>query len=131
MKDLPRNRILQGDAATVLRRLPQASVDCVVTSPPYFALRDYGHDGQLGLEDTVHGWVENLRAVCQEVWRVLKPAGAFWLNLGDSFSRHEQYGAPAKSLLLGPERLLLGLAEDGWLVRNRVVWAKSNALPSS
>ncbi|MDQ1249483.1 MAG: hypothetical protein QG597_3858 [Actinomycetota bacterium] len=131
MNELPRNRILQGDAATVLRRLPEASVDCVVTSPPYFALRDYGHVGQLGLEDTVHGWVEGLRTVCREIGRVLKPSGAFWLNVGDSFSRHEQYGAPPKALLLGPERLAIGLADDGWLVRNRVVWAKSNAMPSS
>jgi site-specific DNA-methyltransferase (adenine-specific) len=130
MRALPRNTILTGDAAHVLATLPGASVDCVVTSPPYYQLRDYGEAGQLGLEATVEDWVSDLRAVTQEVARVLKPAGAFWLNLGDSFSRHERYGAPPKALLLAPERRLLALAGDGWLVRNKVIWAKTNPMPS-
>jgi len=75
--------------------------------------------------------VEDLRSVCREVARVLKPSGAFWLNLGDSFSRHTRYGAPPKALLLAPERLLLALAADGWMVRNKVIWAKTNPMPSS
>jgi DNA modification methylase len=111
--------------------LPAASVDCVVTSPPYFQLRDYDADGQLGMEPTVAGWVESLRAVMHEVARVLVPSGSLFLNLGDSFSRHPKYGAPAKGLLLAPERLLLALAGDGWIVRNKLVWAKPNALPTS
>ena len=131
MNELPRNNILTGDATTVLATLPGSSVDCVVTSPPYYQLRDYGAAGQLGLEDSVEDWVESLRDVCREVARVLKPSGAFWLNLGDSFSRHPRYGAPPKALLLAPERLLLALAADGWLVRNKVVWAKTNPMPSS
>ncbi len=131
MNELPRNQILTGDAAATMRQLPAASVDCVVTSPPYYALRDYGSDGQLGLEASVDEWVEGLRAVCQEVARVLKPGGAFWLNLGDSFSRHERFGAPTKALLMAPERMALALVGDGWLVRNKVIWAKTNPMPSS
>jgi DNA modification methylase len=131
MSELPRNTILTGDALAMLAELPGASVDCVVTSPPYYQLRDYGVAGQLGLEATVDGWAKNLRAVARQVARVLKPSGAFWLNLGDSFSRHARYGAPAKGLLLAPERLVLLLAHDGWLVRNKVIWAKTNPMPSS
>jgi site-specific DNA-methyltransferase (adenine-specific) len=131
MTDLLRNTILTGDAATELARLEPASVDCVVTSPPYFQLRDYGVSGQLGLEPTVSGWVAGLREVFREAARVLAPTGALWLNLDDSFSRHERYGTPPKSLLLAPERLLLALVQDGWLVRNKVIWSKTNPMPSS
>jgi DNA modification methylase len=131
MSDLPRNTILEGDALDRLRRLPTASVDCVVTSPPYYQLRNYGVAGQLGLESTVTGWVENLRVVLDEVGRVLKPSGSLWLNLGDSYSRRSKYGAPPKGLLLAPERLLLAVASDGWIVRNKVIWAKANPMPHS
>ncbi len=131
MDSLPRNSTLVGDAFERLRGLPSASIDCVVTSPPYYQLRDYGVDGQLGLEATVAEWVESLRAVFNEVARVLKPAGALWLNLGDAYSRHVRYGAPPKSLLLAPERLVLALTRDGWRLRNKVVWSKPNAMPHS
>jgi site-specific DNA-methyltransferase (adenine-specific) len=127
----PRNQILVGDASEVLRTLPDAFVDCVVTSPPYYQLRDYGVAGQIGLESTVDGWVEQLRAVFAQVARVLKPHGALWLNVTDSYSRHTRYGAAPKSALLGPERLLLALVADGWIVRNKVVWAKPNPMPAS
>jgi site-specific DNA-methyltransferase (adenine-specific) len=126
----PRNAVLIGDALERLRELADESIDCVITSPPYFGLRDYGVDGQLGQEDEVEGWVENVRAVCRQLHRVLAPHGSLWLNLGDAYSRHERYGAPAKSLLLGPERVARALVGDGWLLRNKVVWAKSNPLPS-
>lgn len=131
MTELPRNTILHGDVLDRLRELPERSIDCVITSPPYFQLRDYGVTGQLGSEATVHEWVANLRAVMTEVARVLKPAGSVWLNLGDSFSRHLRYGAPPKGLLLAPERLVVALAADGWIVRNKVIWAKTNPLPTS
>ncbi len=127
----PRNTILIGDAGEQLAQLPAACVDCVVTSPPYFQLRNYQVDGQLGTEPTIAGWVADLRTVMREVARVLTPTGGLWLNLGDSFSRHPRYGAPVKGLLLAPERLLLALAQDGWLVRNKVIWAKTNPMPSS
>lgn len=128
---LPLNTILTGDALTTLESLPAGSVDCVVTSPPYFQLRNYGTAGQLGMEQTVDDWVANLRQVCGAAAQVLVPSGALWLNLGDSFSRHPRYGAPAKGLLLAPERLLLALADDGWLVRTKVIWHKPNAMPTS
>jgi site-specific DNA-methyltransferase (adenine-specific) len=129
--EIPRREILLGDATERLRGLPTASIDCVVTSPPYYQLRDYGTGGQLGLEPSVDLWVEDLGLVFAEVARVLKPAGSLWLNLGDSFSRNASYGAPPKGLLCSPERLLLALAEDGWIVRNKVIWSKPNPLPTS
>jgi len=125
------NRMLVGDALAILRTLPSAAVDCVITSPPYFLLRNYGVRDQLGAEANVRGYVDNLVAVCDEVARVIKPSGTFWLNLGDSYSRHDRYGAAPKSLLLAPERTLLRLAERGWIVRNKLVWAKPNPMPSS
>ncbi len=132
MTQLQRNTILIGDALEHLRQLPDASVDCVITSPPYFQLRDYGTgDAQIGLEPTVGAWVERLQAVLHEVGRVLKPTGSLWLNLADSYSRHQRYGAPPKGLLLAPERLLLAVAEDGWIVRNKVIWSKPNPMPHS
>ncbi len=126
----PRNAVLIGDALERLRELSAASVDTVITSPPYFGLRDYGVAGQLGQEVHVDMWVANLRAVCRELHRVLAPHGSLWLNLGDAYSRHARFGAPPKSLLLGPERVARTLVADGWLLRNKVVWAKSNPLPS-
>jgi DNA modification methylase len=131
MRELPRNQILVGDALDRLRQLPTASVDTAVTSPPYYLLRNYHVAGQFGLEPTVTAWVENLRTVLNEVGRVLKPTGSLWLDLGDSYSRHDRYGAPPKALLLAPERLLLALVADGWIVRNKVIWAKANPMPNS
>lgn len=131
MTTLPRNEILGGDAHAVLMTLPSESVDVVVTSPPYFRLRDYGVQGQLGLEPTVDDWVEQLRPVLAEAARVLVPTGSLWLNLGDSYSTHSREGAPRKSLLFGPERLALALLRDGWIIRNKIIWAKTSTTPTS
>lgn len=128
---VPRNRIVVGDALKRLHALPDASVDCVVTSPPYFRLRDYGADGQLGLERHVDQWVEQLTAISEQVRRVLVPTGTFWLNLGDTYGSHPSQGAARKSLLMAPERLALRLQRDGWVIRNKIVWAKPNPVPSS
>lgn len=128
---LARNQVLVGDAKELLAQLPARSVDCVVTSPPYFLLRDYQVGGQIGLEDSVGDWVDALRLVMRGLLRVLKPTGTLWLNLGDTYSRHQRYGAPPKSLLLGPERLALALVADGWVLRNKLIWAKTNPMPSS
>jgi site-specific DNA-methyltransferase (adenine-specific) len=94
-------------------------------------LRSYGVSGQLGLEPHVDGWVDELRIALNGLTRVLKPSGSLWLNLGDTYSRHIKYGTPPKGLLLAPERLLLALSDDGWIVRNKVVWAKTNPMPHS
>ena len=125
------NRVLVGDVRERLREVPDASVDCVITSPPYYLMRDYGAAGQLGVESTVEEWAHALRGVLGELSRVLKPTGSVWLNLGDTYSRHPSSGAERKGLLLGPERLALMLLDDGWIIRNKIVWAKTNPLPSS
>ncbi len=125
-----RNALLVGDARLRLGELPEASVDCVVTSPPYFNLRDYGTTGQIGLEGGVNEWVDELRVVMRGVARVLKPSGSVWLNLGDTYSRADRHGTPPKSLTLGPERLALALIDDGWTIRNKIVWAKTNYMPT-
>lgn len=126
-----RNQLIVGDALTTLRTLPDNLVDCVVTSPPYYQLRDYGHPDQLGHEPDVRQWVQHLTAVFDELQRVLKPTGNAWLNLADTYSRHARQGARRKSLLFGPERLLLALAAHGWIVRNKIIWAKTNPMPHS
>lgn len=131
MSRLPRNTVLVGDVRRRLDGLPDHSVDTVITSPPYVQLRNYGVDDQIGLEAHVEGWVDELRTVARGLARVLKPGGSLWLNLGDSYSRNPKTGAPAKSLLLAPERLALALIDDGWVLRSKVIWAKTNAMPAS
>ena len=96
--DLPRNQILLGDATERLRQLPSSSIDCVITSPPYWALRDYNAEGQIGLEASVDEWIDALRSVFAEVARVLKPGGGLWLNIGDTYSHHAKFGTPAKGM---------------------------------
>lgn len=130
-RDLPRNRILVGDVRTRLAGLPDSSVDCVITSPPYFALRDYGHKDQLGAETTVDEWAANITSVCDELSRVLTPRGGLWLVLGDGYSRQPREGTGKKSLLLGPERVAWRLTQSGWLLRNKIIWAKRNPTPFS
>lgn len=129
--EAPRNRIVVGDAVNRLRRLPDSSVDCVVTSPPYYSLRNYGADLQIGLERHVDQWVEHLAAISAQVHRVLVPTGTYWLNLGDTYSAHRSQGAARKNLLMAPERLALRLQQDGWIIRNKIVWAKPNPVPTS
>ena len=128
---LTRNDIIIGDARTALDALPGSSVDMVLTSPPYYRLRNYGVDGQLGAESSVAGWVDELRLIAQAVHRVLTPTGTYWLNVGDTFSARPREGAPRKSLLLGPERLALTMVEDGWVLRSRIAWHKPNPVPTS
>jgi DNA modification methylase len=127
----PRNVVLEGDALTVLRTLAPESIDCVITSPPYLRARRYGAGPQeLGQESHVDDWAANLRAVSREIQRVLVPTGSYWLNLGDVYSRNAKLGAPEKSLLLGPERVVQALLADSWLVRNKVAWVKTTPMPS-
>lgn len=114
--------VADGDALVNLRRLPCSVAQCCVTSPPYFGLRDYGIDGQIGLEDTPEAYVAQLVAVFEEVRRVLKADGTFWLNIGDSYGKRKQ--------LLGiPWRVALALQSAGWILRQEVIWHKTNAMP--
>lgn len=131
MSRLPLNQVITGDAREVLATLPAGSVDCVITSPPYFRLRNYQDGRQIGLEEHVDEYVRELRLVGRELARVLRPGGAFWLNLGDTFSRSSKEGAQHKSLVLSAERVALALVADGWILRNKVVWAKTNPMPTS
>ena len=124
-------RILVGDAREKLDELPSESVDCIVTSPPYFRLRNYGEGKQIGLERHVDEWVDELRLVARGLRHVLKEGGSFWLNLGDTYSRDLRDGALPKSLVLAPERLAAALVSDGWILRNKVIWAKPNPMPTS
>jgi site-specific DNA-methyltransferase (adenine-specific) len=126
-----RNELFVGDALDRLRELPDNSVDMVLTSPPYFRLRNYNSDGQIGLESHVDQWVGRLAAISTEIHRVLVPTGTLWLNLGDTYSTHHSQGANRKSLLMAPERLVLQMQRAGWIVRNKVVWAKTNPMPTS
>ncbi|WP_368861216.1 site-specific DNA-methyltransferase [Frankia sp. AgB32] len=144
-----------GDATAVLRGLPSASVHCVVTSPPYYGLRDYDHPDQLGVEETPAAYVARLAAVFAEVRRVLRADGTCWVNLGDSYAGRANGGpsvgmsrradrasvipprrnttahAPYKSLLGIPWRVALALQDDGWTIRNAITWHKTNGMPES
>lgn len=128
---VPTGQILVGDVRTRLADLPDASIDCIITSPPYWAMRDYGSDEQIGAEANVEAWAAAIAEICDDLARVLTPSGALWLNLGDGYSRHPKEGASKKSLLLGPQRVAMRLTRAGWLLRNIVVWAKKNPMPFS
>lgn len=107
---------IQGDARNVLARLPNDCIDCVVTSPPYYMKRQY-LGGGIGLENTYQQYIDNLLAIIEEVYRVLKPTGSFWLNIGDSYKN--------KQLLNIPYRVAIRMQdEQGWILRNTVVWDK-------
>ncbi|WP_182884172.1 DNA-methyltransferase [Microbispora sp. H10885] len=139
-----------GDARDVLSEMPDRSVDCLVTSPPYYGLRDYG-PGQYGQEPTPDDYVDNLRATFAEARRVLANDGTCWLNLGDmyaassdGYARGDSYNqrqpvvrprarrmVPPKNLLGMPWRVAFALQRDGWILRNAIVWSKPNAMPQS
>lgn len=142
-----------GDSLDVARTLETGSVDCIVTSPPYFGLRDYGSAGQYGLEESPAAYVETMRALFSELRRTLADDGTLWLNIGDSYSSGKggrqgksgqradrQFTAaglgasadlPGKNLLGIPWRTAFALQDDGWILRNAIVWHKPNAMPES
>ena len=151
-------RLSVGDAAEVVAAMSPASVDCVVTSPPYWGLRDYGVEGQYGAESTVDRYVSRLAELFDEVRRVLSPEGTVWLNLGDCFGgswgnyvaagsaartasaraatgygvhRPPQSAHRSKDLIGVPWRVAHSLQQRGWFLRNAVVWEKPNARPES
>lgn len=143
-----------GDTLDVLRAMPDGSVDCCVTSPPYYGLRDYGVDGQYGLEATPAEYVETIRAAFAEVRRVLADDGTCWINLGDSYAyppgsagrqgNGQRSGRtftaealpgtralPPKNLMMIPARVAIALQDDGWILRNEIIWRKTNPMPES
>ncbi|MDF2621422.1 MAG: methylase [Xanthobacteraceae bacterium] len=149
--------ILLGDVRERLAAMEPDSVDCVVTSPPYWGLRDYGVDGQIGLERTLGDHLEVMLDVFRLVRRVLKPSGTLWLNYGDCYAtspngrsaadtkaagkddrtfRDKPFSTiggvlKAKDLCMLPNRLAIALQEDGWWVRSEIVWGKPNPMPDS
>lgn len=151
--------IEQGDALNVLGRIPDEFFDCVITSPPYWGLRDYGVDGQLGLEPTYQEYLDRLIQIMAECKRVLKDSGTMWVNIGDSYSTMSgnmgkglKYGGmpkfsdnafnsmpekmkvdmPAKSLIGIPERFAIRMTDElGMIRRNTIIWWKRNCMPSS
>ncbi len=118
----PRNEVLVGDAREHLAALPDASVDMALTSPPYFRLRDYDVDGQLGLEDNVDEWVTALRRIAKQIHRVLTPTGTFWLNVGDTYSTHLPPRRRPQEPAARSGTARAALIEDGWMLRNKIVW---------
>lgn len=144
-------RVLEGDCRQILKTLPDESVHCVVTSPPYYGLRDYGHEGQIGLEDQPAAFVDQLVGVFSEVRRVLRSDGTLWMNLGDTYAANRSYqvadnkhkdvgndrpmkvpaGFKTKDLLGIPWRVALALQADGWYLRQDIIWSKPNPMPES
>ena len=146
------NTVYSMDCLALLAKLPDNSIDCVITSPPYWALRDYHAPGQIGREPTFHQYVAKLCDIFDEVRRVLKPEGTCWVVLGDTYGGtgdkgsckdpkypHGRTGqvkalnrtAPSKCLLQIPSRFAIEMTNRAWLLRNTVIWHKPNALPES
>jgi DNA modification methylase len=151
------NRILTGDSLHTLKTLPDKSVDCCVTSPPYYLLRDYdGIEGQIGIEETPEKYIDKLLSIFHEVHRILKDDGTLWVNIADTYNgsgknngntkplsplqlantasrsvkRTEIDGLPSKSLIGIPWRFALAMQNE-WLVRQDIIWAKTNPMPES
>jgi DNA modification methylase len=127
-------KLICGDALTMLKTLPPNSVHCAVTSPPYYLLRDYGFPEQYGLEQSWQEHVAVMRAVFEEVRRVLHPSGSLWLNYGDTYCSGggaQPQGLKPGDLMGIPWRVAFALQEAGWYLRSDSIWLKSNAMPSS
>ena len=120
---LETNIIHVGDNIFHLTNIPDASVDMCVTSPPYYNLRDYKNSGQIGAENTVKDFVENLCKVFDQIHRILKPTGSCWVNIGDTYDK--------KRLLQVPSRFEIAMCDRGWNLRNEIIWSKPNPQPIS
>lgn len=146
------DKIINAECLSHLRTMPDECIDCVVTSPPYYGLRDYGCDGQVGLEDTPEEYVQRLVDIFHDVKRCLKPEGTLWLNLGDSYNGNKKgntetkknkrvvsdsfekklwHGAKEKDLIGIPWMVAFALRADGWYLRQDIIWAKPNPMPES
>lgn len=146
------NLLVLGDALSVMSAMPAGCAQTVITSPPYWSLRDYGIDGQIGLNETVYAYIDSLANLFDQVHRVLRDDGTLWLNIGDSYtSGNRTWRAPDKKnraramdlrpptpeglkdkdLIGVPWRLAFALQERGWFLRSEVIWRKPNAQPES
>lgn len=150
--DTFKNKIYHGDALTLANSLPSGSINTIVTSPPYYGLRDYGVQGQIGLEDTIEAYVNRLVVLFRELRRGLRDDGTLWLNLGDSYSADRPYqvkdnknrdvgnslpmsskklGLRPKNLIGIPWRVAFALQQDGWILRQDIIWHKPAPMPES
>lgn len=151
-EDISRPIVLCGDAAQALKLLPERSIQTVITSPPYWSLRDYGVEDQIGRDDSLKGYVDSIVCAFEQLRRVLRDDGTIWLNVGDSYtSGNRRYRAPdrknraramsvrpptpeglkSKDLIGVPWRLAFALQDAGWWIRSEVIWHKPNAHPES
>lgn len=127
-----KNKILNGDVLEQLKMIPDSSIDMCITSPPYWNMRDYDNERQIGLEYSSKDFVDNLKTIFKEVQRVLKDDGTCWINIRDTYSKGvNKSGVKNKSLCMIPERLCIGMLDDGWILRNDIIWHKPNAMPDS
>lgn len=145
-----KDKIICGDNLEIMKQIPDGKIDMGMTSPPYWGLRDYGIEGQCGLEDTPEKYIDKMVIIFHELKRILKPSGSFFLNMGDSYGGHSGGYYPQKDelrarkrqikfkgnnmpkcLCMIPERLAWALIEDGWILRNKIIWHKPNGMPSS
>ena len=118
-----------GDATQVLQIIPRRSVQMCVTSPPYYGLRDYEKDGQIGRESSPEAYIANLVKVFDEVYRVLMDDGTLWLNIGDTYAKKAQGSVKRKDLIGIPWMLAFALRGRGWYLRSDIIWRKTNATP--
>ena len=146
------NKIILSDCLTGIKQMPDSSVDCCISSPPYWGLRDYGVDGQVGNEQDFKEFVKKLIELYSEIQRVLKPTGTCFVNLGDTYNGTKQGNTETnknpklvtdsfkkerikdiqdKSLLMIPERFAIGMIDAGWILRNQIIWHKPNQMPQS
>jgi site-specific DNA-methyltransferase (adenine-specific) len=146
------NTIIQGNASDVMSTIGNNSIDCIITSPPYYQLRDYGDDQQIGLEATPDLYIENLMKVFNQAKRILKQSGTLFVVISDTYSgykdgvtdrrqsndmKNDNAGIkkrpilPRKSLMGIPERFILAMLSTGWIYRNEIIWHKPNVIPSS
>ena len=123
------NEVHRGDAEETMKKMPNESIDMVITSPPYYGLRDYGEEGQIGQEENINEYVEKITSVGDEIWNILKPTGSFYLNIGDTYSSGGDL--PAKCKMLIPHRVAIALIDRGWICRNDNVWEKLNNIPDT
>lgn len=124
-------QILTGDALETLRQLPDCCCSTCVTSPPYYGLRNYGENGQIGLEETPSEYIDKLVEVFREVRRVLRDNGTLWINIGDSYAVKPTGAAKRKDLIGIPWLLAFALRADGWHLRADIIWHKPNTMPES
>lgn len=146
------NKIILSDCLEGIKQMPDSIVDCCISSPPYWGLRDYGAEGQLGQEADFKEFVAKLIEIYSEIYRVLKPTGTCFVNLGDTYNGTKQGNTETnknpklvtdtfkkervksiqnKSLLMIPERFALGMIDNGWILRNQIIWHKPNQMPQS